>query len=471
MMQVVMPQMGESLAEGTVVRWLKRPGDPVALDEPLFEITTDKVDTDVPSPVAGVLASILVQEGETVAVGAAVATIDEVGATAPAPKTGAADPPASVAPLSRESAAVAVSAATAAPATTEPEPASGHFKSSHAPQTVSFRRGGAAPTASPVAPPNRSYSPAVLGAARAGGVPLETITSLRGSGRGGRLTKRDVARFLEAGGGRTAGAPAAALAGGAPVQAPARADLDAMPPEYRYRPVEGDVVTPMSVVRKRIAHHMAWSTRISPHASAFVECDVTNVVTLVKQVREAFNARVGAPLTYTVIAAEAVAHTLREFPSLNASVVDDALVIKPRVHLGIAVALADTDDLIVPVIRDADGLSIDGLARAIADLAGRARTRRLKPEDVQGGTFTLTNPGMFGGLTGTPILNQPQVGIIGLGAIVRRAVVIDDDSIVPRSMMTVALTFDHRAADGMMAFKFLEKLRARLEAGPPGLRT
>lgn len=466
MMQVVMPQMGESLAEGTVVRWLKQPGDTVALDEPLFEITTDKVDTEVPSPVAGVLASILVPEGETVAVGAPVATIEE---SADTPRSATAAAAASTAPLAPLPQAASEPAKVSEPA----EPPAGHFKSSHAPQTVSFRRGAGTPAPSAVAPAaNRSFSPGVLGAARAGGVPLETLTSMRGSGRGGRVTKRDVARFLESGGGRAPGlAPVAGLAptptGAAPA---ARVDLDAIPPEYRYRPVDGDVVTPMTVVRKRIAHHMAWSTRISPHASAFVECDLTKVVGLVKQAREAFAARVGAPLTYTVIAAEAVAQTLREFPSLNASVVEDALVLKPRVHLGIAVALADTDELIVPVIREADGLSIDGLARAIADLAGRARTRRLRPEDVQGGTFTLTNPGMFGGLTGTPILNQPQVGIIGLGSIVKRAVVLDDDSIVPRSMMTVALTFDHRAADGMIAFKFLEKLRVRLEAGPPGLR-
>src|SRR6185436_11167200 len=223
---------------------------------------------------------------------------------------------------------------------------------------------------------------------------------------------------------------------------------------------------PMSPMRRKIAAHMSWSVRISPHASAFAECDMTATVALVRRERHAFEARVGSPLTITVVAAAALAKTMREFPAFNASVVDETIVVKPHVNIGIAVALPDSDDLIVPVVRDADGLSIPGLARAVADLATRARERKLRPEDVQGGTVTLTNPGMFGGVTGTPILNQPQVAILGLGAIVRRAVVLDEDRIAPRSMMTLALTFDHRAADGMAAFRFLDGLKTRLEAGP-----
>ena len=222
----------------------------------------------------------------------------------------------------------------------------------------------------------------------------------------------------------------------------------------------------MSPVRRRIADHMSWSVRISPHASAFADCDMTETTARIRQRRDAFASRVGAPLTVTVAAAAALVATIREFPALNASVVDDAIVIKPRVHLGIAVALPDSDDLIVPVIRDADGLSMAGMALAIAGLSSRARERRLRPEDVQGGTVTLTNPGMFGGITGTPILNQPQVAIVGLGAIARRAMVLDGDRIAPRSMMTIAVTFDHRAIDGVVAFKFLDRLRGRLEAGP-----
>jgi pyruvate/2-oxoglutarate dehydrogenase complex dihydrolipoamide acyltransferase (E2) component len=278
---------------------------------------------------------------------------------------------------------------------------------------------------------------------------------LSGSGRGGRVTKADIARLIESGG-ATRAAAATVGTGAAPE----------IPPEYLYRPSPDDQVIPMSPVRRKIAAHMSWSVRISPHASAFAECDMTTTVAQVGRERSAFEARVGAPLTFTVVAALALAKTMREFPAFNASVVDDTIVVKPHVNVGIAVALPDSDDLIVPVVRDADGLSIAGMARAVADLASRARERKLRPEDVQGGTVTLTNPGMFGGVTGTPILNQPQVAILGLGAIVKRAVVLDEDRIAPRSMMTLALTFDHRAADGMAAFRFLDRLKTRLEAGP-----
>jgi pyruvate/2-oxoglutarate dehydrogenase complex dihydrolipoamide acyltransferase (E2) component len=432
LIDIVMPQMGESLAEGTVVRWLKRPGDRVQRDESLFEIATDKVDTDVPSSAAGTLREILVAEGQTVAVGTRVAIVDD-GAVGEAAAT---QPP--------------------VPAQAAPQPADkaedsgGHFKNAHAPQLVSFRRaqanGGAAAGDRP-AP--RSFSPAVLEAARRGGVPLHSLTTMNGSGRGGRITKADVARFIESG----AAGPKADTA-------------TAVPAAYVYRPTDEDTIVPMSPVRRRIADHMAWSVRISPHASAFTDCDMTAAVAFVQRERAAFAARTGAPLTYTVVAAHALAQTVREFPAFNASVVDDAIAIKPRVHLGIAVALADADELIVPVVRDADTLSIEGLARAIADLAARARDRKLRPEDVQGGTITLTNPGVFGGTTGTPILNQPQVAIVGLGAIAKRAVVLegaDGDRIAVRPTMTVALTFDHRAADGMAAFRFLDRFKARIE--------
>jgi pyruvate dehydrogenase E2 component (dihydrolipoamide acetyltransferase) len=422
LIDVVMPQMGESLAEGTVVRWLKKAGERVERDEPLFEISTDKVDTDVPSPTAGTLQTIVVAEGQTVAVGARVAVVDD-GAEQPQ----------------------------------RVEEPAGHFKSAHAAQLVSFRRelkaGGGAASPSSFTPGARALSPAVLESARRGGVPLHTLTSLSGSGRGGRVTKADVARFIESGGAR-----------GAPSSPPPAGRAGEVPPEYLYRPAPGDQVMPMSPVRRKIADHMSWSVRISAHASAFADCDMTRAVDLVRREREAFAARVGAPLTFTVLAARALAQTMREFPAFNASVVGDTIVVKPRVHVGIAVALPDTDDLIVPVVREADGLSLGGMAKAIADLTDRARGRRLRPDDVQGGTVTLTNPGMFGGVTGTPILNQPQVAIVGLGAIVKRAVVLDGDRIAPRSMMTLALTFDHRAADGVAAFRFLDRLKSRLEA-------
>jgi pyruvate/2-oxoglutarate dehydrogenase complex dihydrolipoamide acyltransferase (E2) component len=432
LIDVVMPQMGESLAEGTVVRWMKKAGDRVERDEPLFEISTDKVDTDVPSPTAGTLRTILVPGGQTVAVGSRVAVIDDGVVTA------AVDSPPRV----------QATAATPEPA----EEAAGHFKSAHAPQLVSFRRGGAQQAPAETL---RSFSPAVLESARRGGVTLQALTSLSGSGRGGRVTKADVARFIESAGARP----------GAPRESFVRGDI---PREYLYRPAPDDQVIAMSPVRRKIADHMSWSVRISPHASAFAECDMTVAVDFVRRERDPFAARVGAPLTFTVLAAVALARTIREFPALNASVVDDSLVVKPRVHLAIAVALPDSDDLIAPVVRDADGLSLAGMARAVADVASRARARRLRPEDVHGGTVTLSNPGVFGGVTGTPILNQPQVATLGLGAIVKRAVVLEGDRIAPRPMMTLALTFDHRAADGMAAFRFLDRLKTRLEADPPG---
>ena len=459
--QVVMPQMGESLSEGTIVRWLKKPGERVGRDEPLFELSTDKVDTDVPAPAAGLLKSILAAEGETVSVGAAVALIETEDAVL-------------------ETAAVA--ALPAAPSTTATaEESGGHFKSSHAPQLVSFRRdrpAAPAPIAAPAsvdtlrpALPRQersrpatgeptSFSPAVLEEARRGGVPLAQLTMLHGSGRGGRITKRDVRRFLDEGASAATPPFTTTVPDGA-----ARQRAKGPPPEYLYRPAPGDRLEPMSQVRKRIARHMRWSVRISPHATAQSEANMSAIAALLER-RDEFRQETGAPLTYTVLAAAATVRALRDFPILNSSVVGDQIAFKPSVNLGVAVALPDSDELVVPVVRHAEGLALVGMARAIHDLVVRARARQLRPEDVQGGTFTLTNPGMFGGITGTPILNQPQVGILGLGAVRKQAVVIAE-AIAVRPMMAIALTFDHRAADGMVAFRFLARVRELLET-PPG---
>ncbi|HUE90169.1 MAG TPA: dihydrolipoamide acetyltransferase family protein [Vicinamibacterales bacterium] len=428
-----MPQMGESLAEGTVVRWLKAPGDQVARDEPLFEISTDKVDTDVPAPAAGVLSKILVQEGQTVAVGEPVALL-ETAETVVAAQTGAADRPAP--PVD-------------APPRTDDRPRepAAHFASSHAPQLVSFRRTAAGPPAAQS--PQRSFSPAVLDTARRSGVTLDALTTLQGSGRGGRITKGDVERFLRERGNAPAPVPAAA---GTAKEADA-------PAEYLYRPAPGDRRVPMSPVRRKIAHHMSASVRISPHATAENEVDMSVAA---RQLEQARPQQAEAPITYTALMALAAVRALRDFPVLNSSVVGDDVIYKPQINLGIAVALPDSDDLIVPVIRQADELSAVGMARAIADLASRARRRELRPDDVQGGTFTLTNPGIFGGLRGTPILNQPQVAILGLGAIIRRPVVIKE-AIAIRPIMNVSLTFDHRATDGMVAFRYLARVRQLLE--------
>jgi 2-oxoglutarate dehydrogenase E2 component (dihydrolipoamide succinyltransferase) len=295
----------------------------------------------------------------------------------------------------------------------------------------------------------------VLGDSQRAGLSLPQLTSIAGSGRGGRITKRDVRQFLESGGREGV----VAVRAGKVTRAAA-----GPPPEYLYRPTEADRIAPMSPVRKRIARHMRWSVRISPHATAQSEVDMSAVSSVLER-REAFRAQVGAPLTYTVFGAAACVRALRDFPVLNSSVVGDQVVFKPTVNLGMAVALADTDELIVPVVRGADNLSLIGLARGIHDVATRARSRQLRPEDVQGGTFTLTNPGIFGGITGTPILNQPQVGILSLGAVRKQPVVVDDEVVI-RPMMALALTFDHRATDGMVAFRFLARVRELLEALP-----
>ena len=449
---IVMPQMGESLAEGTVVRWLKAVGTTISKDEPLFEISTDKVDTDVPSPVRGVLREILVPEGQTVAVGTTVAIV-ETAEDGPAVST--------VADGEREASASGPTADAARSA----EPVSGsHFKETHAPQLVSFRDRQSstadAPDAAEIARPtqtaprDRTYSPAVLETARRSGMPLGTLTTLGGSGRGGRLTKRDVERHLRE-------APHESPVG-SPGPAPGAADV---PPAFLYRPGPDDERVPMSPVRRQIAQHMSWSTRISPHSTAFAEVDMSTSTSVLESRRAQFTQDVGVPLTHTVLVSKAVVGALAEFRTLNASVVDDSLVLKPTVHLGIAVMLPDTDELIVPVVRGADGVSMAGLARAIHDLAERARARRLRPDDVQGGTFTLTNPGMFGGLGGTPIIHQPQVAILGLGKIAKRPIVVDD-AIAIRPIVTLSLTFDHRAVDGVLAFRYLDAVRQRLETGP-----
>ncbi|MFN2446918.1 MAG: dihydrolipoamide acetyltransferase family protein [Vicinamibacterales bacterium] len=444
LVKVVMPQMGESLTEGTLVRWLKAPGDAVARDEALFEISTDKVDTDVPAPSGGILKQILVQEGQTVAVGEPVALLESADATAPAPPPPAVDPHA----LDEQS-----SPPRSEKKTEEP---GGHFTSSHAPQVVSFRRGLTVPTDTRATP--RSFSPAVLETARRGGMSLPTLTALSGSGRGGRITKADVERFLA---GRASAAPVPADVPAQKSTPPIAADV---PAEYLYRPGPDDRRMPMSPVRRKIARHMTWSARISPQATAETEIDMSRAQRRLDEWRQNPARDQDAPLTYTVLAALAAVKALADFPVLNSSVLGDDLVLKPNINLGIAVALPDTDELIVPVVHGADELSAEGMARAIHDLASRARGGALRNADVQGGTFTLTNPGIFGGLRGTPILNQPQVAILGLGAITPRPVAIND-ALAIRPMMNVSMTFDHRATDGMVAFRYLARLRQLLEEG------
>jgi len=432
-----MPQMGESIAEGTIIKWLKAAGDQVERDEPLFEITTDKVDTEVPSPASGVLKTILVAEGETVDVGVTVAEVE------------VADSDATV--ESAQSDPLLTNTSHTDPDSNEGDVnAAAHFRTKQPVQLVSFKRTQRSAGMSASSETGQSFSPAVLELARRKNVTLETLSDIQGSGRGGRLTKRDVEQHLKNHEDDATGPMVS------------RSSLASPPAEYIYQPKPEDERVPMTPVRRKIANHMSWSTKISPHATAMSECDMSHVKTLIERDSEQFAATAGAPLTYTVLVGEAVIKALEEFPALNASVVGDDIVLKPAVNLSVAVALPDTGELIVPVIHGANVLSRVELASAIKDLAIRARSRQLKPEDVQGGTFTLTNPGVFGGLTGTPIINQPQVAILGLGAVVNRPVVVDD-SITIRPIMMLSLAFDHRAVDGMLAFQYLASVKQQLE--------
>jgi 2-oxoglutarate dehydrogenase E2 component (dihydrolipoamide succinyltransferase) len=417
---VVMPQMGESVAEGTVTRWIKKVGDAVERDEPLFEISTDKVDAEIPSPAAGTLVEIKVKEGETVPVDSVVAVLAAPGETTaaavPAPAAAPAAPPAAP--------AVAAPAGTGAPAAVPP-PAPLTPEAAH----DQLRR--------------QKSSPLVRKIAREHQVDLGNVT---GSGIGGRVTKDDIMRHLES---RAAVPAAAAAAPASP--APARPAAA----------VHGDrvEVVPMSLMRKKIAEHMVLSRRTSAHVHSVFEIDFHRV-SQVREARKAEYEQAGVKLTFMAFIAKAVVDALRAVPVVNASVDGDNIVYKKDVNLGVAVAL--DWGLIVPVVKQAQEKNLLGLARAIADLATRARAKQLKPEEVQGGTFTITNPGVFGTLFGMPIINQPQVAIMGVGAIEKRVVVIGDAIHVrPRAYMSIG--YDHRLVDGAVADEFMSHVKRTLE--------
>lgn len=451
-----MPQMGESLSEGTVVKWYKKPGERVERDEPLFEISTDKVDTEIPSPVSGVLQTILVPEGETVAVGTTLAEIAVAETTAAEAGSSASTPASTPEPESLPPAAQ--------------DSGSGHFRASHEPMT--FRRRSEVERARTPGPPppsepgaqgaRRNYlSPAVLSFAAEHRLPIEELLAIRGTGAAGRISKRDVERYLES---RSEG-PGAESEGGLPSRfAPPSSSLSIasreVPAQYLYQPEPEDRLVPMSNMRKQIAEHMMWSQQISAQVTSFSECNMHRIVRYRDEQRVDFEEKEGIPLTFLPFVARSTVRALKEFPIFNASVVGDQIAIKKHIHLGIAVALEE--GLIVPVVRDADEMSFVGLARAIQGLADKARSRRLEPSDVRGATFTVTNPGMFGGLTGTPMIAQPQVAILGLGTVTKKPVVVDD-AIAIRPIMVLALTFDHRIIDGATGFQFLERIRLDLE--------
>ncbi|MFN3322990.1 MAG: 2-oxoglutarate dehydrogenase, E2 component, dihydrolipoamide succinyltransferase [Bryobacteraceae bacterium] len=428
MTDVVMPQMGESIVEGTLTRWLKKVGDRVERDEPLFEISTDKVDTEIPAPAAGTLAEIMVEEGKTVSINSVVGRIDEGGGAAAAP---AEEKKAEPAPPKEEK-KEEKKEARPAPA---PEPAAAPAAAAAAP---------AAAEAEDLGP----LSPLVRRMAREHDIDLREV---RGTGAGGRITKQDVENYLSARQAPAAAAPAAAAPAPAPVEAPAPLPR---PEGARTR------VEPMSIMRQKIAEHMILSKRTSAHVTTVHKVDMTAIAKIRQRQKAEFQARHGFGLTFLPFIARATCAALRAFPIVNASIEGNNIIYHNDINLGIAVAL--DNGLIVPVIRNADEKNVVGLQRSIVDLAARARSKQLKPEEVTGGTFSITNFGSFGSIFATPVINQPQVGILGVGAVEKVPVVVDD-AIAIRSVCYLALTFDHRLIDGALADQFCQKAKSVLE--------
>ena len=495
MTDVIMPQMGESIAEGTITKWMKKVGDKVERDEPLFEISTDKVDAEIPAPAAGVLKEIRVQPGTTVAINTVVGVIGgegdapAAGATAPAsaPQPAAA-PPASAAPAPPPPAAAPApaqpAAAAAPPRSTSPTPPPAAPPGTAArPQaaaqsdgaaTAAPASGGATPTTPRPAPaptpekPRAEMTVDELRQTRSSPVVRKIaaehnvdIRQIPGTGIAGRVTKNDILGHIETQGAEApeAAAPAAAPAARTqPPSAPAAAPAAPFVPAYHAG--ERVQILPMSPIRRKTAEHMVQSKRISAHVSTVFEMEMSRIDQLRKKYRQQYEERSGIKLTYLPFILKATVDALKAFPILNSSVEGDSIVQKQDINVGIAVAL--DWGLIVPVIRNADEKNILGLARAVNDLADRARNKKLKVDEVQGGTFTVTNPGVFGSLFGTPIINQPQVGILGIGTIEKRAVV-RDDAIAIRTMAFFALTFDHRIVDGADADKFMGHLKKGLQ--------
>jgi 2-oxoglutarate dehydrogenase E2 component (dihydrolipoamide succinyltransferase) len=427
---VVMPQMGESIAEGTITRWIKQVGETVSRDEPLFEISTDKVDAEIPSPSAGTLVEVKNQAGETVPVNQIVAVLETDAAAAAAP------PPAKAAPASA-----------AAPAGTAPAPLAA---AAPAPAAAPVKTAQTPAPAAPAAAEGAFVSPVVRKIAAEHGIDPSRIP---GTGAGGRVTKKDILDYVAKGGARVPSAPPAAAPAAAPA-APAPSPAITFAAGAR---VERQAMSPM---RKKIAEHMLESRRISAHVHSVFEVDMSRIVALREKYKPVYEQRHGTKLTLTPFFVKAVCDGLRAWPVVNASVEGDEIVYKKDLNIGVAVAL--DWGLIVPVVRAADQLSLAGLAVKVNDLAERARTKKLVPDEVAGGTFTITNPGIFGGVFGLPIINQPQVAILGVGGIEKRPVVIDD-AIAIRSMMYMSMSYDHRIVDGAVADQFLAMVKKGLQ--------
>jgi pyruvate dehydrogenase E2 component (dihydrolipoamide acetyltransferase) len=478
---VVMPQMGVSVSEGTITKWLKQEGEQIQADEPLLEISTDKVDTEVPSPGSGVVQQILVQEGETVEVGTRLAVIgSEAQAQAPAEE----EAPEQATTQAAAEAAAASSAEAPAPAAPAETPAAA------APPPAAEAPAPAAPPAPAPSGDGREdgksfVSPVVARIASEHGV---DVSQLQGTGRGGRVTKKDILAFVE-GGGEAAAPAAPPAAPEAPPEAPA-----APPPEPEEAPAPepaaapaapptpapvaaapqappeaglGETEEPMTAMRKGIAEHMRRSLDTSAHVTSAIEVDMSRVVALREKLKPEYQQSYGVNPTYLIFVARAVVETLKDYPWINGEIRGDKIVTRNYINLGFAVELEGGKGLIVPIVKNAEGLNLLGMARAVTDVAERARNKKLTPDEVQGGTFTITNPGGYGTFHGTPIISQPQAAILGTYAVVKRPWVIQDehgkDVIAVRPIMNLTLTYDHRLVDGALAGRFLHDLREKLE--------
>jgi 2-oxoglutarate dehydrogenase E2 component (dihydrolipoamide succinyltransferase) len=433
--ELIMPKMGESIMEATILSWLKKEGDRIEEDEALLEIATDKVDSEVPSPVAGTVEKMLFKEGDVVPVGKVIALIGVEGEASAAPE----------APVRTETPAPAPAPTTNGTERPAPEPVAEMVASSPA------DGGNRKPTG------DRFYSPLVLNIARQEKIPMDVLEGLPGSGQGGRVTKKDILAYVE----DRKSAPATAPQ---PKATPAQS-APAAPVAPKYQHGDNVEIIEMDRMRRLISDHMIMSKHTSAHVTSFVEADVTNMVLWRNKVKDAYQQREGDKLTFTPLFVEAIVKCIREFPLINSSVDGYNIVRKKDINIGMAAALP-SGNLIVPVIRNADMLNLTGITKKVNDLANRARVGKLKPEEIEGGTFTLTNVGTFGNLAGTPVINQPQVAILATGAIKKKPAVLETptgDVIAIRHLMMISMSYDHRIIDGSLGGAFIRRFADILE--------
>jgi 2-oxoglutarate dehydrogenase E2 component (dihydrolipoamide succinyltransferase) len=467
LVDLVMPKMGESIMEATILKWHKQPGDPVKQDETVLEIATDKVDSEVPSVTEGVVEELLYQVNDVVPIGSVIARIRTNGSAA------------QYSPAQQPAAHQSTAQATAAQYDPAPSPANGQYA---VPPSAAQYSGPVQsarperPTASPASGGARFYSPLVLNIAANEGVPLGELESIPGSGLEGRVTKKDILQYIadRKSGHQPAAGPASAAGFHPPAPAVTRTpETGNLPVSTQQAPLpiySGNVeIIEMDRMRKLIADHMVRSVHTSPHVTSISEADVTHLVRWREKVKQEFEKRENTKLTFTPLFIEAVIRCIKKYPLINSSLDGDKIIIKKDINIGMATALPN-GNLIVPVIRNAEQLNLTGLARQVNSLADNARQGKLRPEDTQGGTFTLTNVGTFGSLLGTPIINQPQVAILAVGAIKKRPVVLETqegDAIVIRHMMYLSLSYDHRIVDGSLGATFCSAVARELENFSP----